>query len=293
VGEVYTRADVARICKISPRRLRSWESRALVARTARDGRRAAFAFRDLVSVRSVRGLVAQGVSVRRLRRCIESVRQRMPELEHPIEALRVWVEGSARLVVRHRGALLELDGQGLLDFGASRAPVEPLAPACPVEPGCAGHAALAWFERGCGLDGDPATYADAASAYERAIDLDADFADAHCNLGAVRFNQNRREAARACFRAALEIDAGHPEAHLNLAMILEEEGALDEALRHYRAALSTNPGCADAHVSLALLYERLGALRRSRMHWRSYLRLDPRGIWADLARRRLRRQPDA
>jgi tetratricopeptide (TPR) repeat protein len=291
VGEVYTRAHVARICKVSPRRLRSWERSALVARSAHRGRRAAFAFRDLVSVRSVRGLVDRGVSVRRIRDCLESVRQHMPELEHPIESLRLWMEGSARVVVRHQGALLELDGQAVLDFAASTAVVEPLAPACPIEPESARQAALEWFGRGCSPDADPATYAEAAAAYERAIQLDRAFADAHCNLGAVRFNQNRRDAARACFAAALEIDAEHPEAHLNLATLLEEDGALQEALRHYRTALGASPGCADAHVSLAFLYERLGAPRRSRAHWRAYLRLEPRGVWADLARQRLAGPP--
>lgn len=286
MGEAFSRAHVARICKVSPRRLRSWECSALVARSGRSGSRPAFAFRDLVSVRSLRGLVEAGVSLRRIRGCVESVRRRMPELDHPAGSLRLWMEGSRRVVLRHGGMLLEPDGQAVLDFAPSRGALAPLPPRVPPER--ERERALEWFERGCALDSDPASYAEAAEAYACALALDPDLADAHCNLGAVRFNQDRRDAARACFERALEIDREHPEAHLNLATLLEEDGAHEAALRHYQAALAADPGYADAHVSLALLYERLAEPRRARAHWRRYLRLEPGGAWAELARRRLR-----
>lgn len=288
MGEAYSRAYVARICRVSPRRLRYWERTALVAPSAVRGRQRAFAFRDLVSVRSLRGLVEQGVPVRRIRRCLEAVQRRVPELERPLEALRLWMEGSARIVVRHRGVLLEPDGQTVLDLaGGAAAGVAALRVRRHPGPGREEPDALEWFERGCVLDGDPARYAEAARAYERAIALAPGFADAHCNLGAVRFNQDRRAVARRCFERAIEIDPSHPESHLNLATLLEEEDRLEDALRHYRAALAAGSECADAHLGMALLYERLGAGPQAREAWRNYLRLDPRGTWASLARRRL------
>jgi len=295
VGEAYSRAHVARICRVSQRRLRYWERTALVAASATRGEVRAFAFRDLVSVRSLRGLLEQGVSVRRIRRCLEAVRRRVPEIERPLESLRLWMEGSARVVVRHRGVLLEPDGQTVLDLGrAGGATVAALgARRRASAPGRGDADAFEWFERGCALDVDPAHYAEAARAYERAIALAPDFADAHCNLGAVRFNQDRREQARRCFERALEIDASHAESHLNLATLLEEESRLEEALRHYQAALRARDDCVDAHLGLALLYERLGARRRAREAWRRYLQLDPRGTWAALARRRLAPVTDA
>jgi DNA-binding transcriptional MerR regulator/lipoprotein NlpI len=290
VGEVYTRAHVARICKVSARRLRCWERHALVARSVRRGRRPAYAFRDLLAVRCVRGLVEQGVPPRRIRGLLDRIRGRMPELERPVEALRVWMEGSSRVVLKLDGVLVEPDGQTVIDFAPPpRAHVARLAPRrVPVDPSGARDAALAWFERGCGCDADPSRYTEAADAYTRAIDLDPDFADAYCNLGAVRFNQGQRDESRACFQRAIEIQPAHPEAHLNLATLLEEEGCDEAALHHYQRALESDPACADAHVSLALLYERMGRRRRSLGHWRSYLSIDPRGVWGDLARRRLR-----
>lgn len=179
---------------------------------------------------------------------------------------------------------MEPDGQLLLDFaGAAAARVAALPP-----PGAfPERLAAQWFERGCELDGERATYAEAARAYERAIEVDPAFADAHCNLGSVRYNQNRRDEARRCFERAIEIAAGHVEANLNLGALYEEDGRNERALRHYRAALESNPLIPDTHVSLALLYEKLGLRRTALAHWRRLLQLDPSSHWADVARRRL------
>jgi tetratricopeptide (TPR) repeat protein len=219
---------------------------------------------------------------------VEAVRQRIPDLE-PLSVLCLR-EGSARFVVRHEGVLMEPDGQLVLELEGA----EPDGDVARLErraaaPGSAEakRAAAEWFERGCELDGDQATYGEAAEAYRKALEADPRFADAHCNLGSVYFNQNRREPARECFLRALEIEPGHVEANLNIGAVLEEEGQDEVALRHYRAALETNPHYPDVHVSLALVYEKLTLSRTARAHWRRYLQLAPQGPWSDVARRRL------
>jgi tetratricopeptide (TPR) repeat protein len=277
----YTFGDVARICGVSPRRLRYWERTALVNASTREGSKTAFDFRDLVSVRSLVGLLQDGVPLRRIRSSLDALRTRLPDLE-PLGALRAW--GSPpRVVVRHEGRLMEPCGQMLLDFSAARAPISELPPAGAF----AQRLAAQWFERGCELDGDPARYAEAARCYERALEADPGYADAHCNLGSVRYNQNRRDDARRCFETAVALERGHVEANLNLGAMSEEEGRDERALRHYRAALENNPLVPDTHVSLALLYEKLGLPRTGLAHWKRVLQLDPTGHWADVARRRI------
>ncbi|MEE9609563.1 MAG: tetratricopeptide repeat protein, partial [Myxococcota bacterium] len=231
----------------------------------------------------------RGVPLRRIRRSVESLRRRFPDLDRPLDALRVWMDGSDRMVVRHQGVLLEPNGQTVIDFSptppAGGSGVAPLAPRERTE--SAAGRALEWFERGCHNDSDPATYATAVEAYRRAIEAAPDFADAHCNLGSVYFNLERRAAARACFERAIALEARHLEANLNLATLLEEDGRNEAALSHYKVALETEPLYPDTHVSLALLYEKLSLRRKARSHWRRYLQLDPTGGWAHLARRRL------
>lgn len=278
----YTLGDVARICGVSRRRLRTWERTGLVAPSLDDDAQTAFDFSGLVTVRTIVGLLEGGVPLQRIRSSVEAMRERIPEFE-PLPAMRAWGAGG-RVVVRHEGVLMQPDGQLVLELSPD-AGVESLASGGRDER--LRRVALEWFERGCELDGDKATYADAAEAYQKAIDADPEFADAHCNLGSVRFNQDRRDLARACFERAVELVPGHVEANLNLGTMREDEGADETALRHYRAALETEPLFPDVHVSLALVYEKLELPRTARAHWRRYLMLDPAGVWADLARRRL------
>ena len=287
----YSVGDAARILKVSPRRLRYWARTELVSPRSVPGADVGFEFRDLVGARAVFALLDQGVPLRRIRRAIERLRQRVPEIDDPLHALRVGPGGPEQVVVRHGDVLLELEGQLLLDFSEAEPANDRVAPferaAAEPEAGDVGQDAADCFELGCRLDTDPATYKDAIAAYQQSIELDPDFADAHCNLGAVLFNQGRRGAARDCFERCLSLDPGHVESHFNLANLLEEDGCDDMALRHYRDALDANPFYADVHVNLGLLCEKMNLRRTALQHWRRYLQLDPTGSWADLARQRL------
>ena len=220
-------------------------------------------------------------------------------MDDPAAALRLWAEDPQRIVVRHDGRLEEAGGQLLLEFDADPAsePVASIAEHDAVKelmPFRAGalapeDAAIVWFERGCELDSDPGKTQAATEAYERALELDPNFADAYCNLGAVRYNQGRLHEARHAFEACLANEADHVEANFNLANVLEEAGEDDAALSHYRRALASDPLYPDLHINLALLFEKLGRGLGATQHWRRYLQLDPQGSWAEVARERLER----
>jgi tetratricopeptide (TPR) repeat protein len=291
----YTLGDVARITGVSRARLRYWERTALlepaVVRDAGNSDREAgsFEFGDLVTIRSVLSLLDRGVSLRRIRRSVDALRERIPEVDRPLGSLRPWLDGSRRVVVRHEGVLVEPDGQLVLEFAPLRAP-SPVARCTAERDASLLEAASEWFEQGCKLDSNRSTYAEAIQAYKRALECDPDFADAHCNLGSVYFNQDRLASSRICFERALVIDPNHVEANLNLATLLEDEGRYQMALRHYKVAIEADPMYADAHVSLALVYEKIGLRRKARGHWRRYLQLEPAGTWVEIARQRLQQE---
>ena len=237
---LYTRVEAARILRVTPTRLRSFERMDLVRPAQGAGDGASFDFRDLLSLRALVGLLDRGVSMRRIRRSVERVRERWPELERPLGALQLgWRPGAAR--GRHSGSLLDPDGQLLLDFSddtAAPRPVLELPGAPPPEP----PSALEWFERGCRLDAVDTTLPQAIEAYRRAIGLDPGLADAHCNLGTAHFNRGgERDAARLAYEAALEQHATHREANFNLANLLEEAGRPEAAIHHYKRALTADP----------------------------------------------------
>jgi tetratricopeptide (TPR) repeat protein len=191
--------------------------------------------------------------------------------------------------VHHAGVWIEPDGQTVLDFRLAPANAEDVAPIERPEdaPERRCEIALEWFERGCQLDAEPATFDQAIEAYKRAVEADPEFADAHCNLGTVYYHQGLRDAAQACFEHAMALDASHVEARFNLANLLEEKNQDQSALAQYKAVIGVDPSFADAHLNLALLYEKLGLPRSARGCWRRYLGLEPAGAWAEVARQRL------
>jgi tetratricopeptide (TPR) repeat protein len=299
----YPLPEAARILGITPTRLRAWERSALVRPTAQDGDRPAYGFRDLVCGKTILLLLDHGVPLRRIRRTVEAVRERIPEVGEPVAQLRVWLDGSDRIVVRHGEALYEASGQRVIDFALAPPRADDVALLARPRPADRGQAreaasdpqsAVEWFERGCRLDSRPETFAEATEAYRRALEADPRFADAHCNLGAVLHQQDRRADARACYERALACEASHVEAHLNLANLDEEEDRPEAALAHYRAALRADPMRAETHLAVALLYERISLRRRAREHWRRYLQCAPAGAWAEVARKRLdEKDPEA
>ncbi len=284
----YSLGDVARILKVSPRRLRYWQKTRLVDSLGPGADEDGYAFRDLVCLRAIVSLLDKGIPLQRIRRNLEALRDRHPEMDDPVAALRVWGENPDRIVVRRDGRLEETGGQLLLELepteGARDRAVTSLAEASRAD---SVEDARAWFERGCALDAEASTWGEAIEAYERALELAPDYADAYCNLGAVRYNQGQRQEARRAFEACLAREADHVEANFNLANVLEEEGEDEPALVHYRRALAADPLYPDLHINLALLYEKLERARPAADHWRRYLQLEPQGSWSQVARLRL------
>ncbi len=89
---------------MSPRRLRYWQQKTELvgcrSRSRRTPRRsrgrseddAGYAFRDLVVLRAIVSLLDKGIPLQRIRRNLEMLRDRLPELDDPAAALRLWDE---------------------------------------------------------------------------------------------------------------------------------------------------------------------------------------------------------
>jgi Tfp pilus assembly protein PilF len=60
-------------------------------------------------------------------------------------------------------------------------------------------------------------------------------------------------AAESCFREALELEADFAEAHANLALLLDQDGRVEEAEQHYRQAIRLDPECGQSHLNLGAL----------------------------------------
>ncbi len=81
---------------------------------------------------------------------------------------------------------------------------------------------------------------EARVAFEQAIDLMPDFADALCNLGLVRFRDDMNAASETLGRAIVA-DPGHALARFYFGVALEEAGRADQAAAAFGALDDANP----------------------------------------------------
>jgi len=69
------------------------------------------------------------------------------------------------------------------------------------------------------------------AAYEKALELKPDYAQAHASLGLLYWRQNDSKRALEEFRQAVMSDPDLAEAHYNLGLALAQLGHLEEAAR--------------------------------------------------------------
>ena len=90
----------------------------------------------------------------------------------------------------------------------------------------------------------------AIAAFQHALAIKPDFAEAHNNMGNVWKDQGKLDEAITAFQHALAIKPDFAEAHINLGSALQNQGKLDEAITAYQRALAIKPNFAKAHSNL-------------------------------------------
>jgi Flp pilus assembly protein TadD/peroxiredoxin len=111
----------------------------------------------------------------------------------------------------------------------------------------------------------------ARNAFERALALKPDLAEASNDLGALLAQEGELPAAIERFRAALAAAPDYPDALNNLGYALLSTGQEQEARQFYEKALALQPDFPEALNNLGLLYGRAGDLERAETHFRDAL----------------------
>jgi tetratricopeptide (TPR) repeat protein len=292
---MYSPRDVAAIVGLAESRVRYWAQTGFVGPSERQGGHAVYTFRDLVGVKAAKELLERGLSMQRVRKTLDALRAQLPELDRPIEHLRVVSDGE-RLVVMQDGAAFEpLSGQLVMDFDVSAlsgrvAEVMELAPPSATAPSPSPSelpSATAYQRFLDAVEADAgAPDAEQLVAWRAVLAADASFAAAHTNLGAVLHRLGRLDEARAAFERALALDPEQPEARYNLGNLLADAGDDEGAIAAWTRVAADCPEFADAHFNLGLALARDGAGARARSHLEHYLALegDSDGKWAQRAR---------
>ena len=284
---LYTVSDVARLFGYKPGRLRYWDRTGLLTPSVRVEGKRYYTFQDLIGVRTAKGLLEGGVSLRHVRRAVESLRSTLPTLARPLADVRVVADGRTVVVSDHAGSYDPVTGQTVLDFRVGSLESEVVQ----MRQGDDDTRAAAYehYLLGCRLDEDESTFDEAEEAYRTALSLDPTLANALTNLGNLAYRRDRFEEAEGHYRAALQIDPSQPEALYNIGFIHFERAEIDDAIDYFLQALHFDPSFADAHFNLAMAYEERGQGDRARPHWEKYLMLEPDSSWSGIAREHLKR----
>jgi len=273
--KLFDQKQVSRLAGVSESQVRYWDSVGLIPHVERQKGRLLFDFQALVAFRTVKALLDQGASLRKIRKCLAKLRHLLPGLEQPLSEVRVAIWGD-QIIFGKDSQTFTPEGQLLIKFEPDDGSTPPL----PVDP-----AEELFFQ---GLEGEELGELEhAREKYEAALNLKPEYPNALVNLGNLLHRLGLGPAAEWAYRRALYINPDHPEANHNLASFFEEQGDLNNAILFYRKAIHEDPEFADAHFNLGRILEKRGELEGARKHWRQYLLLDPESVWAPYIKRLL------
>jgi tetratricopeptide (TPR) repeat protein len=275
VKQLYDQREVSRLTGISESQIRYWDRQGLITHREKERGRLWFDFQSLVAFRTVRDLRRQGVSLRRIRHCVEKLRRIMPGLKQPLAEVRINLVENQLILGKNRRRFTP-EGQLFIDFNeVASAPVTRT-------PEASEELFFLALE-----DEDAGRLSEAREKYERLLAAVPDHVDALVNLGTILFLGGQETEAAGRYLQALALNPDHAEANYNLANLMEGQGELDAAVLFYKKAIQAELDFADAHFNLAMVLESMGNARRAQEHWRRYLELEPESKWAEFIKRRL------
>ncbi|MDA9369848.1 tetratricopeptide repeat protein [Amylibacter sp.] len=82
---------------------------------------------------------------------------------------------------------------------------------------------------------------EAIEAYNKALAIKPDYADAYNNMGSALQEQSKPEEAIEAYKKALAIKPDYADAFNNMGTVLQEQSKPEEAIEAYRKALAINP----------------------------------------------------
>ncbi len=266
---LFTSGEVAKILNLSPARIRSFV-RAGFIRPVRERRSLRFTFKDLIFLKTAKGLLESSVPSHTVVRMLNSLKRQVPPDQH-LSSIKIYADGR-RVVVWDGKARWQPDsGQFLFNFATETMAQNLSLPEKPQEGNKRGLTAEHWFNLGVELEST--SIPEAQRAYARALQIDANMSNAHLNLGRLYHDAKELGKAETHYRAAGTSAPEDPAPRFNLGVLMEDLKQPLAAMRAYREALKLDPAFADAHYNLGLLCEALGYKAEAVVHFRAARKL--------------------
>jgi tetratricopeptide (TPR) repeat protein len=278
VSRRYSTAQLARLLKIPGDRIRRWAAAGVIRPVETTQGVSYFDYGQVVSARTMSGLVAAGVKPERLRRSIEQMQRWMGSIEQPLLQLSI-LEQSGQLLVRLDDGLADTSGQRHFDFDDVSEPPDVSLPQPPAT-------AEQLFEQGCRNE-ECGRLDEAVEAYRQALLLGGPNPTICFNLANVLNAMGHKEQAVERYCQVVELNRTDVDAWNNLGVVLADLGRTREAIAALEQVLAIDWDYADAHYNLADLLDETGQETEAAAHWVSYAAKDHCGAWAMHARERL------
>ncbi len=257
MGSGYTSREASGLLDLSVGQIRSFVRAGFLDPERGERGEYRFSFRDLVMLRTAKGLLDKRVPAVRVRNALSELKRQLPQ-DQPITSVDLEAVGDAVVAKDGDRIWIPESGQSVFAFGDRgeiRAPTR-LIPKLPTaDPVDAEMTAEDWFELGCELEtGAPKQ---ARDAYRRALELEPEFREVRLNLGRLLHQSGELGAAEAHYRMAMIARPEDATAIFNLGVVLDDQGRSEEAVTAYERAIRTEPLFKDAYYNLARLLERL------------------------------------
>jgi tetratricopeptide (TPR) repeat protein len=123
-------------------------------------------------------------------------------------------------------------------------------------------------------------FADAVSAFRRALEADPSLAPAQINLAIAHFYVPDIPAAKQAAQKALEAAPAAPHPHYLLALVARSEGQAEEALPHLQKVIAVDPADLGANVTLGQVYLQLRRFEDAVAAFRVALAAEPYNVSA-------------
>ena len=120
---------------------------------------------------------------------------------------------------------------------------------------------VAWLQKINSIDSDAqSTKVDleskAIACFEKAIQIEPTYADAHCNLGSTFIRKDQIKDAILAYKEAIDIDPNFAQPYFNLGILFNNIGKTDEAIACFQSAIDLVPNWVEAKQYLSTVLSR-------------------------------------
>lgn len=115
----------------------------------------------------------------------------------------------------------------------------------------------------------------ALTDFNKAIQLQPDYAWAYLSRGAVHEVQQKKAEALADYNKAITLNPSFQDAYLNRGNLYKSEGKVEEAITDYSKVIAMNPACLEAWVNRGYLYMNHGKLNEAVDDYSRAIELSP------------------